>query len=346
MAVTKVAYTLNPTWTAAQHADLWRSAFIGAGLMTEWYDSFSSGGIDNRILEVQYDPTKTYGRTYYWFMFTGGQMAVALATGWNAVTHVPTGTQYLDFYTTTTNATTNHRIIYSWTTTTTLTITRYTSQTNSSFSWYVIRNGTSSTSNFHISNAAVGPKISTWYDLNRVFFHHILIMSIGNQGNSGHIRPFQYLALRRSYHPYGMALRGETYNGYYGLGTDNPYPTLPVANFAAVGNVNVNPPTNIVLGNSYSVWNGSPTYLPVAFNNTNPAFTTNVNPVFTGAQYSQFLFESLPEDFGLSFHYANNTMAVQDTLVVTAGVEEWEMINVSNNTITTGASGMFLARTV
>lgn len=346
MAVTKVAYTLNPTWTAAQHADLWRSAFIDAGLMTGWYDSFSSGGIENRILEVQYDPTKTYGRTYYWFMFTGGQMYMALATGWNAVTHVPTGTQYLDFFTTTTNATTNHRLFYSWTTTTNLTITRYTSQTNSSFSWYVIRNGTSSTSNFHISNAAVGPKISTWYDLNKVFFHHILVMTVANQNQGGHIRPYQYLALRRSYHPQGMALRGETYNGYYGVGTDTGYTFLSVSNFAAVGNLNANPPSNIVQSNSYTAWQNTPLYLPVAFNNVNPAYTTNVNPVFTGAQYSQFLFESLPEDFGLSFHYANNTMAVQDTLVVTAGVEEWEMINVSNNTITTGASGMFLARTV
>jgi hypothetical protein len=343
MAVTKVAYTLNPTWTTAQHADLVRDAFIDAGLMTAWYDSFLSGTMENRILEVQYDAAKTYGRTYYWFIFTGGQMYMALATGWNAVTHVPTGTQYLDFYATTTNAVTNHRLITSWTTTTNLVITRYTSQTNSSFSWFVIRNGTSSTTNFHISNAAVGSKISTWYDLNKVFFHHYLIANLSTNGTMGIIRFNQYYMLRRSYHPWGLANRDSTtLSGYNGTQTD-----FAVQTYGAVGNFSGSRTTNLVAADSYSVWADSPKYLPVAFSNVNPTYATNVTPVFTGAQYSDFLFESIPEDFGLSMHYANNTMAVQDTLVVSAGVEEWEMINVANNgTITTGASPMFLARTV
>jgi hypothetical protein len=348
MAVTKQTYTLTPTWTAAQHADLVRDAFIGAGLMTNWYDSFLSGTMENRILEVQYDPSKTYGRTYYWFIFTGGSMYLAVATGWNAITHVPTGTQYLDYYTATTNAITGHRIMYTWTTTTNLVITRYTSNTDSTFSWFVIRNGTSSTSNFHISSAAVGSKLSTWYDLNKVFFHHFLIASLGTLTYSGYIRFIQYMALRRSYHPWGMTLRGETNDDDYGIGTNfASYTAYSVSNFGGVGNVSIAAPSNMPSSASYAVDESVPTFLPVAFTNVNPAFATNVTPVFTGAQYSSFLFDSLPEDFGLSMHYANNTMAVQDTLVVSTGVEEWEMINVSNNaTIGSGASPMFLARIV
>jgi len=347
MAVTKQTYSLSPTWTAAQHADLIRQVFIDAGLMTEWYDSFLSGSMENRILEVQYDPAKTYGRTYYWFIFTGGQMHLALATGWNAVTHVPTGTQYLDYYTTTTNAITNHELIYTWTTTTNLVITRYTSQTNSSFSWFVVRNGTSSVSNFHISNAAVGSKISTWYDLNKVFFHHFLIVNCNVNNFNAYIRFRQYLMLRRSYHPYGIALRGETYNGYYGFDTTN-YVHFFVKTYGATGFANANVGSNMPTANTYDAANEStPIWLPVASSAANPAYATNVTPVFTGAQYSDFLFESIPEDFGLSMHYANNTMAVQDTLVVSAGVEEWEMINVANNgTVSSGASPMFLARIV
>ena len=346
MPVTKQTYTLNPTWTAVQHADLIRSVFIDAGLMTNWFDSFASGGIENRILEVVYDPSKTYGRTYYWFMFTGGQMAIALATGWNTTSKVPTGSQYLDFFTNTTNATTNHFIVYSWSTTTTLTIFRYQSQINPTFSWFLIRNGTSS-SNFHISHSSVGQKILTWINLDRVFFHHFLICSLGTNNRQGYIRFLQYLFLRRSYHPYGLALRGETYNGYYGVGTDGSYRFYPVNSYYGIGNDNANLGSNIIASNNFSIWTTSGIGLPVAFTNVNPAFPSNSNPVFTGAQYSQYLFDSLPDDFGLSMHYANNNIALQDTLVVSSGVEEWEVLNVSNNgTVTTGATPLFLARVI
>jgi hypothetical protein len=88
--------------------------------------------------------------------------------------------------------------------------------------------------------------------------------------------------------------------------------------------------------------------LPVAYNNTNPAYSTNQVPVFTGVNYNQYLSESMPADFGISFHYANNTMAVSDKLIVTASTEEWQMLAVTNNpnTVLVSASPMFLARVV
>lgn len=347
MAVTKQTYTLNPTWTAAQHADLIRTVFIDAGLMVDWYDSFLSGSIQNRILEVSYDASKTYGRTYYWFMFTGGSMAIALATGWNSTTHVPIGSQYLDYMSTTTNATSSHRVLYSWSTTTTLTITRYQSNISPTFSWFVFRNGTSS-SNFHIPNASVGSKIVSWIDLDKFMFHHYLICSLATNNTQGFIRMRQYLLLRRSYHGAAMALRDETSIDDYGVGTNvNDDSVFEVMVYSGVGNNSNAYGTNVVSGSGYSVWDAPPIFLPVGFTNTNPAFTSNSTPVFTGAQYSHYLFDSLPEDFGICMHYANNNMSLQDTLVVSSGTEEWEMINVSNNgTNGTGASPMFLARVI
>jgi hypothetical protein len=348
MAVTKQTYALNPTWTAVQHADFIRQVFIDAGLMTEWHDSFLSGTMENRILEVQYDPTKTYGRTYYWFIFTGGQMYLALATGWNAVTHVPTGTQYLDFYTTTTNAITNHRLIYSWSTTTTLTMVRYQSNINPNFSWFLIRNGSSS-SNFHIAHSSVGQKIVTWIDLDKVFFHHFLINITRIASNYSTLEYRQHLMLRRSYHAAATSLRGATYNGYYNLGTDaTNYVLFPVKKYLGVGFAN-NTTVNVPNASSYDdAVDAAPIFLPVNFTSVNPAFATNSNPVFTGSQYSDYLFDSLPDDFGISMHYANNNMVLQDTLVVSAGVEEWELVWFTNNPNagTEGSSPLFLARIV
>jgi hypothetical protein len=55
----------------------------------------------------------------------------------------------------------------------------------------------------------------------------------------------------------------------------------------------------------------------------------------------------MPADFGISFHFANNIMSVQDKLIVTAATEEWEMIAVANASGTNAqASALFLARVV
>ena len=144
MAVTKQTYTLSPTWTASSLADTFRSAFIDAGLMTEWYDAFLSGSVENRILEVVNDATKTYGTVYYWFMFTTTEVRVHTALSWDATAHVPSGTIYQDYYSTTTNSTTNHTALStSLVATTSLTLTRYTSAINTSCTWFFLRQSSS-----------------------------------------------------------------------------------------------------------------------------------------------------------------------------------------------------------
>lgn len=139
MAVTKQTYTATPTWTAAQLATIYRSAFIDAGLMTDWHDSFLSGSVENRVLRVQYDASKTYGTTFYWFMFTTSGAFLHVATGWNTATDQPTGTQFLDFFATTTNATTNHwQFSGALSSTTAADLIRYSSGNQH---WFVSRQG-------------------------------------------------------------------------------------------------------------------------------------------------------------------------------------------------------------
>ena len=53
MAVTKQVYTAAATWTASGLADIFQSAFIDAGLMTAWHDSFLNT-VENRVLAVDH----------------------------------------------------------------------------------------------------------------------------------------------------------------------------------------------------------------------------------------------------------------------------------------------------
>lgn len=100
--------------------------------------------------------------------------------------------------------------------------------------------------------------------------------------------------------------------------------------------------------NRYIAGNYANIYLPVGVSAANPAYTSNYSPIFTGLPYNFYIASSpMPNDFGVYFHYANNTMARGDKIIVSAGSEEWEILSVANNgTQTTGASACFLARVV
>jgi hypothetical protein len=333
MAVTKETYTATATWTAAQLATLFEDAFIDAGLMVAWYDSFLNT-VENRILEVDYDGSKTYGKAYYWFMFTTGGVFLHVASDWDASTDVPTGTQYVDYFSTTTNYTTNHRTLISGLTpTTTLTLTRYTSAVNTDFSWFMLRNGTTNY-NFHIPDA--GAPEAGWLDLNKVMFHPIFQAKATTSSQSYGQLGFrnESPAIRRSYLS-GGSLRGATNSSNY-----TSYYDFTAFNYIGLGNV-----SNFTL-NSPNGINGI--FLPTGFNNTNTAYATDSIPIFTGLNYTPYLTEALPSDFGVSFHFANNTMSVLDRLIVTPTTEEWEMLTVANAQSGggTSASPMFLARVV
>lgn len=333
MAVTKQTYTAAATWTASGLADIFRDAFIDAGLMSAWHDSFLNT-IENRVLEVTYDGAKTYGKTYYWFQFTTTGVFYAQATSWSAASDTPSGTQYLDYFATTTNATTNHVQFLSLSTATTVTLTRYTSGNHT---FFVLRSGTSYYT-FGIDHAAVS--LQLWMDLDRGYHNGLVRAQCGSPagGSIGGAMLFSTAyRLRRAF------LDGHTCLGGTAVGT-NYSDELPASSYAVAGAVS---------SSSTNTWtpisNGGYTtgfLLPFGSATANPAFSVNFNPVFTGLRHLSTVNANLPADFGFAASRTNNTNGIQDMLTVSPGVEAWEVIAFANGGGTTGqASPLFLART-
>lgn len=346
MAVTKATYTATGTWTASQLANLFQSAFVASGLMTAWHDSFTSGSVENRVLAVAYDAGATYGTTYYWFQFTTSGVFLHVATGWNTGSHIPSGTQHLDYFSTTTDATSNHWQLFSGASTSTVTLTRYTSGTDADQSWYVISNGTVRRA-FTITPATM--TLQSWLDLDKGFyngFSHVG-MRVGAY-HAGVARFMRGPILRREL-TLGTALVGSTTLADYTTGAIS----TPLLSYFAPGNASNNAVSNYryaletadvsVQANER---NSGAIALPIGFAATNPAYSTNSNPVFHSLPHNPYVVDPLPADFGLTFHYATNSFSVGDTMVVTASVEEWEVLEfAANATSVTGASPLFLART-
>jgi len=329
MAVTKQTYTATATWTASGLADIFRSAFIDAGLMTEWHDAFLSGSIENRVLAVAYNAAKTYGTTYYWFQFTTGGVFYSNASGWNAASDIPSGTQYLDFYATTTNATTNHVQLLALATNTTVTLTRYTS---SNMTFFLLRSGSNSLP-FCIDSPGV--TFQSWADLDRGYHNGLLRVSTELATTTAGVRFSTLFRCRRAFLDgcvnYGSTLVNNNYND-----------EIPISKFAFFGAVS-NSPNNVFGASSPE----SGLALPYATTAGNPAFAAGFSPVYTGLQLQSVLSSTMPDDFGIFASRAVNTWSVQDTLTVTAGVEEYEVLSRANGAGVAGQpSALVLARTV
>jgi hypothetical protein len=335
MACTKQTYTATATWTASELAGLFEDAFIDAGLMTAWYDSFLSGTIENRVLEVTYDGTKTYGKTYYWFMFATTGVWLHVATGWNNSTNVPSGTQYLDFFSTTTNATTNHWQMFAAATTNTVELVRYTSGVDADQSWFTIKRSGGVDRTFTIVNGAL--TVQPWLDLDKGFFSGFYdVAPTTANARLGQIAFQRGPTLRRDL-LVGVGLNASTSAAEYNSAS---WPTNRNILAYSVPGRSTNGLSNNYLTSSASI------ILPTALSSVNPAYTADSNPVFHGLPFNPYVAESLPSDFGLTFHYASNAFNPGDTLVVTAGTEEWEVLDSVANTAETGATPIFLARMV
>ncbi len=330
MAVTKATYTATGTWTAAQLASIFQSAFVASGLMTAWHDSFTSGSVENRVLAVTYDGGATYGTTYYWFQFTTSGAFLHVAAGWTAGSDVPAGTQYLDYFSTTTNSTSNHWQLFSGASTSTATLTRYTSGTDADQSWYVIDNG-SVRRCFTITPATM--TLQSWLDLDKGIYNGFSHIVPSTSSGAGLLRIFRGPAVRRDL-LLGSGLAGSTTAGDYTTTAAAQF----VIGYAAPGNASA-ASTNFNVAQPY-IW------LPVGFSATNPAYASNSNPIFHSLPHNPCVVDPLPSDFGLTFHYATNSFSVGDTMVVTASTEEWEVLAfASAGSAVTGASPLFLART-
>jgi hypothetical protein len=314
--------------------------------MTDWHDSFLSGSVENRILEVIYDGAKTYGKTYYWFMFSTSGVFLHVATGWNAATDQPTGTQYLDFFATTTNSTSNHWNPVILSTASTVEVVRYTSGADVSQSWFVIKSGATRFA-FTIINGA--KTVQPWMDLAKGFFAGFawtrpITTASGSGRNSAFMRFNRGPSLRREL-TLSAALNGSTSSSDY-----TSTPTLfSILSYSAAGNGSNSMSSNggAMFASTFFDCNPGATILPCNFSGTNPAFVSNSNPVFHSLPFMPYITSSLPSDFGLTFHYATNTFSPGDTFVVSAGVEEWEVLDFATNaSAVVGASPLFLARMV
>jgi hypothetical protein len=323
MPVAKQVYSLTPTWTTVQLADAFRSAFIDAGLMTDWFDSFLSGTIENRILRVVYDDTKTYGITYVWFMFSGATVFINCTTGWNATTHVPQGTVYVDYTNLATNTTSYHFQIFSGSTTVSSSLTRYTSGSSTTKSWFFLRSPTSSFS-FTIDK---GITLPNFIDLTKsCHTPFVYPRAISNSIYRGISFATPVLPYRRSYL--------QSMNSY-----SYANPTASPAEKGYVFLSKNHAPVNFGTSLPYII-------LPIATTAGNPAYTTDKIPVVTECRISDYTNNQLASDFGLIPFFPNNTMQVQDTIVITAGVEEWEILTVSAGDASNIPSALFAARVI
>jgi hypothetical protein len=86
--------------------------------------------------------------------------------------------------------------------------------------------------------------------------------------------------------------------------------------------------------------------VPYRLQRTNLPFASNYTPVLFGCSYSFYVNEPLPEDFAVYFPYTSTSFSFGDSIVITAGVEEWEVLNFANNSSADAANPLFLARLV
>jgi hypothetical protein len=349
MPVTKQVYSLAAPWTNSQCANTFRSAFIDAGLMTEWFDSFTSGDAAVRVMEVTHRPGATFGKTYYVFCFLQSAQAIrySIASGWNAATDSPVGTQYLDWWAT--DYTGNGHIpFFTYSVNANAELIRYTSAVDASHSWFLWRQGSTFRMPFTITHPNHQP--ATWIDCDKNCFVglHRYSAVVNGHGVQGNFASFGNI--RRAFG--GDILNGDA------IWWNGAYLSLHTASYAVTGRYSNATGTNAVQpGSHYNAsWpdgqgtppSGFSVLLPCNNAAANPAYSANSNPVVTGIPYSFYVPNSnLPADFGLIPHFANNTMAPLDTFVVNAGVEEWEVLSAFNNSDVSGkASLMFGARVV
>ena len=255
-----------------------------------------------------------------------------ICTGWNATTHVPVGTQYLDHLGTTTNNNSNHWTLLSGITTSVgVRLIRYTSGINPDESWFVLINGATQRM-FTIANG--NRTVQPWLDLGKGHYNGWAHSQCTTNGVRGLIDFITGPGTRREI-VRGSGLIGSTTIGDY----TSTYLNQRNIGYMGIGKANAS--------NANFSQNMPYIALPMGWSAANPAYATDSAPVFRGVPWTLYHQESPPADLGVTFHYATNTFLVEDTFVVSAGVEEWDILDFSANASpVTGASPLILARTV
>lgn len=349
MPVSKQTYTAPAIWTADQLADIYRSAFIDAGLMTDWHDSFTITDRAYRVFKHTFDSSKTYGTTYYYFGFRNDSHPFFLmSTGWDEAGNVPTGTRHIDYLNLPSEVSNGGN---SWraqsltwnafgvSSTSDASITRYTSTDDPKQSWFLFRNGNSVTRPFTFFHPQTS--LHQWLDLNKGIISDSISVATGT------VNAYGFLSFRLNLNLRSCLITGHALRGYTEVTFTSGNSTqtdLCSYVYGAVGSRNNEPNVNYGSGRGSSL---GAIYLPVGKTLANPAFTSDYVPICTGLPWSPFTPTPLASDFAVYMHYANNTIQIGDRFIVTPGAEEWEVVAASNNGyVNDGASSTFLARVV
>jgi len=358
MPVTKQTYTINANHTRVQVAAALRSALIDAGLMTEWFDSFSvtPAGQSQRlcqVLRIEHDSTKAYGTSFYYFVITDTLIGVALATnGWKvsgtAPINIPTGSQYLDWHTLPADmvvAGNNFSVtdLFTYSTTSNLFIDRFTSGSDSKQSWFVLRQPSTLARSQPFSFLHKDTALHPWLDLSKGCISGLSRISALVTGRVG-IISFRIEENLRRCLSIGSVLRGNVsgqgnsiyhnlqFNvySYYGLGSQNAAIDQNI-----LGQVSRQDPI------------ASAFPLPVGQNSANPAYTTDYVPICSDLPWSYYTPTRLAGDFGICMRYEANDLALGSRIIVQSTINEWEVLNFANNAnINDGASSSFVARVI
>ena len=338
MAVTKQTYSLASGWTAAQLADnVFQTALIDAGLMTAWHASFAVSTTAYRVMRIVHNGAKAYGASFYYFVFTpDGFCGCALVTGWDGGTNNPSGTQFLDWHTARpTNFQHATTFIATVPTTTAVRLYRYSSLVTPTQSWFVMESNV--TRSWPFCFLAASTALQPWMDLDRGVISGFNQVFAAVSGAAGYCTFLPQENLRRVL-ALGTSLRGDANTSGNTIYHAQGYGGI---SYMGMGSRSAQQSSNISGGVSGQV------ILPVGKNSANAAYATDFVPVCTQLPFSQFTTALLSTDFGVLMHHANNTMVFQDKFIVSAGVQEWEILANANNTFSAdGASPCFIARTV
>ena len=373
MAVQFESYNTNTTWTPAEAAAMFQDAFVDAGVLPPggWFDSFTSGSIENRILRIEHDNTKTYGTTFYWFMFSPSRVHIHICTGWNTTTKLPTGSNscidHPFWNAPATNTTAVHHRFATPSSTVTLQLLRYTSAIDPTFTWFVLKNGASEWRWFF----HMGAPTSTLCDLNRSCYLGMYVLWWARNTTTQSLTFSFAMApiwIRRLF--LGSMASGATqylnsdasgFNNGFRAWSPGEYGNQSVLRTAGVLSslgylmparrlsAFTSPETGAIIGSSFSNVNeGYVIRLPLHDPSVNPAYTAFESPIWTGLPYSMYSPQLFPADIGFAATYNNNTIQTFDKYIVTPGTNEWEVIAATNGTqdaTMQAPSGMILART-
>jgi hypothetical protein len=175
-----------------------------------------------------------------------------------------------------------------------------------------------------------------WLDLDQVFFHHVVNTLMEATGPTvsasvGRVHFRDIYRLRRSY-AQSQGLRSET------SATDGYDDSRRLFGYSSVGASTSTSPSSDTAANVISV--------PYRLQRSGLPFASNYTPVLFGCSYSFYVNEPLPDDFAVYFPYTSTSFSFGDSIVITAGVEEWEVLNFANNSSADAANPLFLARIV